>query len=40
MLETNLRWDAAMPQIPEGDPLGRNVYVPWLLAHLGSSDTA
>lgn len=34
LLEANVRWDAAMPQAPEGDPLGRGVYVPWLLAHL------
>jgi hypothetical protein len=33
LLEANVRWDAAMPQAPEGDPLGHGPYLPWLLAH-------
>lgn len=34
LLEANPRWDAAMPQVPDGTPLGATPFVPWLLDYL------
>jgi hypothetical protein len=34
LMEANAVWDAAMPQVPTGRPLGRTPYLPWLLEHL------
>lgn len=35
ILEANPEWDAAMPQVADGSPLGDTPYVEWLLEYLG-----
>ena len=36
LLEANVGWDAAMPQVPSGRALGETPYVSWLLEHLAA----